>query len=324
VLNNFLNHTVDPESGDPDPVRRILLVTLSNVGDALMTTPVMEALHARHPQALVDLVADPRSSALFTHCPYRGSVIHRDKQLGWRGRLALLRALRQHRYDLIVDLRTDGLALLLRARRRLTRRAVRRATGHAVDRHFNVIRDYVGADAGPPTRLWLSERERDFATRALAALPGTRWLGLGPGARWAPKCWPPERFRELVQRSRDGFDAVVLLGSRDERDICRSVADGLPTPCLDLSGQTGLLEAGAVLARMRLFAGNDSGLGHLAAAAGIPMLTLFGPGEPLRYHPWNPRGRWLQSPTGRIEDLPVSHVAGAVTELLQDTGPQES
>jgi len=301
-----------------DTVRHILLVTLSNIGDVLMTTPVMEALHARHPDALMDLVADPRSSELFDHCPYRGNLIHRDKQQGWRGSLALIRELRRHRYDLIVDLRTDGLAWLLHTRRRLTRQGVRRAEGHAVERHLRVIRDYVGIAAIPPTRLWLSEREQAFASRTLAALPGWRWLAVGPGARWAPKCWPPERFRELLLRSREAFDAVVLFGSRSDTDRSRTIAEELPLPCLDLTGRTRLLEAAAVLARMRLFVGNDSGLGHLAAAAGIPTLTLFGPGAPLRYRPWNPRGRWLQSPSGRIDDLQVNTVAEILGSLLRE------
>jgi heptosyltransferase-3 len=305
-----------------DPVPRILLVTLSNVGDALMTTPVMEALHARHPRALMDLVVDPRSSELFAHCPYRGSLVHRDKRQGWRGSLALVRALRRHRYDLVVDLRTDGLAWLLRARRRLTRRGTRRAKGHAVERHFRVIRPYVETDVIPTSRLWLSEREQAFATGMLAALPGGRWLAVGPGARWAPKCWPPDRFQELVQDFRQAFDAVVLLGSRDDADRCRAIAEGLPLLCLDLSGHTGLLEAAAVLTRMRLFVGNDSGLGHLAAAVGIPTLTLFGPGEPLRYRPWNLHGRWLDSPNGDLRALPVDAVSNALQQLLKETDPQ--
>jgi heptosyltransferase-3 len=306
-------------SNDSDPVQRILLITLSNIGDALMTTPVMEALHARHPQALMDLVVDPRSSELFAHCPYRRNLIHRDKRQGWRGSLALVRALRRKRYDLVVDLRTDGLAWLLRAHRHLTRRGMRRAKGHAVERHFRVIRPYVEPDVIPPTRLWLSEYEQEFATRTLAVLPGGRWLAVAPGARWVPKCWPPERFRELVQNFRKAFDAVVLLGSRDDAERCRIIDEGLPLPCLDLSGHTDLLEAAAVLTRMRLFIGNDSGLGHLAAAAGIPTLTLFGPGEPLRYRPWNPHGCWLQSPNRDIRALPVSNVTDALAKLLRET-----
>jgi heptosyltransferase-3 len=316
---NSVNQTGTPVAGSPDSVRHILLVTLSNIGDAVMTTPVMEALHGKHPEAVMDIVADPRSSELFAHCPYRNRVIHRDKQQGWRGSLALVRELRRLRYDLIVDLRTDGLAWLLRGRRRLTRQGVRRPEGHAVERHMEVIRRDVGTAGIPPTRLWFDGSELEFATRVLADLPGRRWLALGPGARWEPKCWPSGSFRELVQHHRESFDAIVLLGSEADKDSCRSIAEGLCLSCLDLAGRTSLLEAAAVLSRMRLFIGNDSGLGHIAAAAGIPTLTLFGPGEPQRYRPWNLRGRWLQSPNRDIRAMPVSHVADALTTLLSDT-----
>jgi ADP-heptose:LPS heptosyltransferase len=305
-----------------DPVRHILLVTLSNIGDAVMTTPVMEALHGKHPQAVMDIVADPRSSELFAHCPYRDRVIHRDKQQGWQGSLALVRDLRRSRYGLIVDLRTDGLAWLLRGRRRLTRHGARRPEGHAVERHMEVIRRHVGTAGIPPTRLWFDGREQEFAGRTLAGLPGRRWLALGPGARWEPKRWPPGSFRELVQRRQEDFDAVVLLGSQADAGSCHILADGLPLPCLDLAGRTGLLEAAALLSHMSLFIGNDSGLGHLAAAVGTPTLTLFGPGEPQRYRPWNPRGRWLQSPNRDIRTLPVTCVADAVTQLLKETDLQ--
>jgi heptosyltransferase-3 len=250
-------------------------------------------------------------------------VIHRDKQQGWRGSLALVRDLRRRHYDLIVDLRTDGLAWLLRGRQRLTRRGARCSEGHAVERHMEVIRRQVGTAGIPPTRLWFDGSEREFATRVLAGLPGRRWLALGPGARWEPKCWPSGLFRELVLSRADDFDAVVLLGSEADIDGCRSLAEGLCLPCLDLTGRTSLLEAAAVLSHMQVFIGNDSGLGHIAATAGIPTLTLFGPGEPQRYRPWNARGRWLQSPNRDIRALPVSHVADALTELLRETKPQD-
>jgi len=316
AVMHSVNQGVRPISNHPDLVGHILLVTLSNIGDAVMTTPVMEALHGKHPQAVMDIVADPRSSELFAHCPYRDRVIHRDKQQGWRGSLALVRELRRSRYDLIVDLRTDGLAWLLRGRRRLTRHGARRPEGHAVERHMQVIRRYVGTAGIPSTRLWFDGREQEYANRTLAGLPGRRWLALGAGARWEPKRWPPGSFRELVQRRREDIDAVVLLGSQADADSCRILADGLSLPCLDLAGRTGLLEAAALLSRMSLFIGNDSGLGHLAAAVGTPTLTLFGPGDPQRYRPWNPGGRWLQSPDRDIRTLPVNQVAEALTELL--------
>ena len=64
----------------------------------------------------------------------------------------------------------------------------------------------------------------------------------------------------------------------------------------------------AATGQTRLFAGNDSGLGHIAAATGTPTITLFGPGDPARYHPWHPQARWIQSNTGNIEDITVDSV----------------
>jgi len=293
-------------------VNHILLITLSNIGDAIMTTSVMTALHDKYHLAVMDIVADARSSELFNHCPYRGDIFLKDKQAGWRGTLALVRQLRARRYDLVVDLRTDGLTWLLRARRRLTRSGGRAAGVHAVQRHFGVIAAREATTVLPPTCLWLSQQERDYAQRQLAALPGTHWLALGPGARWAPKRWPPAAFAALIERLQTPFDAVVLLGSREDKEICRQVASGMALPCLDLAGKTDLLQAAAVLQQTALFIGNDSGLGHAAAACDTPTLTLFGPGDPARYHPWHPRARWLQSDSGNIADIPVEEVAAAI------------
>jgi len=294
----------------------ILLITLSNVGDAVLTTPVLAALHASYPQAVIDIVTDMRAAALFMHCPWRGAIILKHKQLGWRGTLALVRQLRARRYDLVVDLRTDGLTLLLRARRRLTRRHSRPTGPHAAERHYGVVRERLSPEAMPPVQVWLSEAEHAFARQQLAGLPGQRWLALGPGARWAGKCWPVERFTGLVTRLQTQLDALLLLGSEADRSRCAAVEAGVSLPCVNLAGRTDLLQATAVLECARLFVGNDSGLGHLAAAAGTPTVTVFGPGDPLRYHPWHPLARWVQSATGDVADVSVGTVAEQALALL--------
>lgn len=299
-----------------DTVNRILLITLSNIGDAIMTTPVMEALHAKYPRARMDIVADARSVELFAFCPYHDELILRDKQQGWRGTLALLRRLRRTRYDLVVDLRTDGLAWLLRTRHRLTRWGTRQTAMHAVESHMAVIAKHIHTTGIPPLHIWLPDDDHRYARQVVATLPGNHWLALGPGARWNPKRWPVRHFSALADKLQPEFDAVLLLGSAADTACCGELAAALPLPCLNLAGETTLLQAGALLQHARLFVGNDSGLGHLAAAVAIPTLTLFGPGEPQRYRPWNPLGRWLQSPTGRIADLSPDAVACCVRELL--------
>lgn len=296
------------------PARSILVVTLSNIGDAIMTTPVLEALHRRYPEAVIDLVADRRSSEIFTHCPYRGRVVFKEKRSGWRGTLQLVRTLRETRYDLIVDLRTDGLAYLLRARRRLTKWQRRERGPHAVEQHMGVIAALGDTDI-PPTRIWLTPQLEADATQRLEGLPGTRWLALGPGANWEPKIWPLTRFRALAEHLQNDFDAIVLLGGPNDAERCDFLSRTLPLETLNLAGKTSLLQAAAVLARMRIFVGNDSGLGHIASAVGVPTLTLFGPGEPERYHPWGEHARWLVSPETDLGKLSAEVVAREVREM---------
>jgi ADP-heptose:LPS heptosyltransferase len=291
----------------------ILLITLSNIGDAIMTTPVMTALHQKYPRAVIDLVTDARASEIFRHCPYKGRIFLKDKQAGWRGVLTLIRQLRATRYDLVVDLRTDGLTRLLRARRHLTRRGSQSTGPHAVQRHFGVIGAREEINGLPPTCVWLTQQEQEFAHRQLAALPGDRWLALGPGARWAPKRWPVAAFRALVEQLQAQFDAVVLLGDIADTDSCQQIAAQLPLPWINLAGNTSLLQAAALLQQATLFVGNDSGLGHLAAAGNTPTFTIFGPGDPVRYHPWHTQAHWMQSDSGDIADVAVDEVAAAIS-----------
>lgn len=301
----------------------ILLITLSNIGDAVLTTPVLQALQASYPQAIIDIVTDARAAELFTHCPARGAIILKHKQLGWRGTFALVRQLRARSYDLVVDLRTDGLTLLLRARQRLTRRHSKPAGRHAVERHFGVIREWLQLETIPPVHVWLSNAEHAFAQQQLAGLPGQHWLALGPGARWQGKCWPVDRYSRLATGLQPHFDALILLGSQADRERCAQIEAGVDFPCVNLAGRTNLLQATAVLQFARLFVGNDSGLGHLAAAADTPTVTVFGPGDPRRYHPWHPLARWVQSATGAIADVSVATVSAlALQQPSSRTGAE--
>lgn len=297
--------------------RSVLVITLSNIGDAIMTTPVLEALHRRYPEAVIDLVADRRSSEIFTHCPYRGRIVFKEKRAGWRGTLQLVRTLRHTHYDLIVDLRTDGLAYLLRARRRLTKWQRQERGLHAVEQHMGVIAA-LGDSGIPATHIWLTSQLEADAAQRLEGLPGTRWLALGPGANWEPKIWPLTRFRDLAEQLQNDFDAIVLLGGPNDAERCDFLSRTMPLETLNLAGKTNLLQAAAVLARMRIFVGNDSGLGHIASAVGTPTLTLFGPGEPERYHPWGEQARWLTSPHSDLGQLNADSVAGQIFKMLID------
>ena len=294
---------------------KFLFITLSNIGDALLTTPVLEFLHRHDETATVDIVGDERSSMLFLHCPYRGEIYHKQKQRFLRGAPALLSELRRKRYDLVVDLRTDILAWLVRADKRL----VKTAGGghvHAVERHFAAVSSLAEGDKIPSTTLWLGQEDRDYAGGVCRQLPGNRWLCIGPGANWQKKIWPAEKFTLAADELRGEFDALVLMGNKADSRQAELVAARAALPCVNLCGRTTLLQAGAVMERMTLFLGNDSGLGHIAAAVNTPSFTLFGPGQPERYRPWGSRAAWLTAPGGNIENIPANIVVEKARERL--------
>ncbi|MDA0656585.1 MAG: glycosyltransferase family 9 protein, partial [Proteobacteria bacterium] len=106
----------------------------------------------------------------------------------------------------------------------------------------------------------------------------------------------------LVTRLRapDGLlpDArVAVIAAKAERDQAHSVLEAIPMPKrIDLVGATDLATLGACLRRTSLFIGNDSGLMHMAAAAGTPTLGLFGPSRESLYAPWGPHTGWVRTP----------------------------
>lgn len=282
-------------------INKILFISLSNIGDAIMTTPVLLALHECYPSAVIDIVGDHRSSEIFKHCPFRGEIFNKEKNKFLRGVPALLKSLWFQSYDLIVDLRTDGLAYLLPAGKRLTKRNRTNAGPHAVQEHVGIISAvYQGQ---PPTCfVWLSNIEEKFAKEALGQYCGKRLLGIGAGANADVKIWPKENYLSLVEKTGNGFDAIVFLGDSRDKECSDFISSRVKLPCFNLCGMTNILQAVAVQKYLTVFIGNDSGLGHMASAAGVATITIFRTGEPDRYRPWGEKALWLVGEKQDIQD----------------------
>jgi ADP-heptose:LPS heptosyltransferase len=292
---------------------RLLVVTLSNIGDLVLTTPVFEALAAHYPQARIDIVGDARSIGLLAAAPYAGELFARNKRAGLAAQWQLLTRLRARAYDLVVDLRTPFLAHLLRARQRLYK--TRTSGAHAACEHFTALAPLGLGNTPPPSRIHLAPAATARAATLLSALPGERWLALAPGANWVGKRWPVEKFRALLEIVRMSYDAAVIVGWAADTSLGEQLrSDTLPT--INLAGASDLPTAAAVLARAAAFVGNDSGLGHIAAAVGVPTLTLFGPGQPQRYRPWGPLATICCAPQGDLSQLTATAAGSALRELV--------
>ncbi|MBV1799893.1 glycosyltransferase family 9 protein [Siccirubricoccus sp. G192] len=268
---------------------RILFITSTRIGDAVLSTGLLDRLIRRHPHAKVVVACGPVAEGVFARMPNRAWTIVLEKRrfrLHW---LDLWRQVAGTRWDLVVDLRGSGFAWAVRARQRLVMRGGR-SPGHRLAQLGALLGPGSDGDPAPLPVAWFGPAEVE---RAAVLLPGSRpWIGLGPTANWARKTWPAERFVALFRALTapgaplEGARAAILGGpGAEEAAMAAPVLAALGEDAVDLVGRLSLPEAAAVLARCALFVGNDSGLMHLSAATGTPTLGLFGPSRVEEYAP---------------------------------------
>jgi heptosyltransferase-3 len=264
---------------------RILFVTATRIGDAVLSTGLLSHLIHRFPGARLTIAAGPVAAPLFEAVPGLDRLIVLRKRrfsLHW---LALYGRTRGRRWDLVVDLRGSVLAWLLRAGERRVM-----AKGNPREHRVRQLARLIGLDPPPNPAIWTASHN-DRAAEALVP-PGGPVLAIGPAANWRGKEWRAERFAELARRltmpdAPFATARVTVLAAAHERAQAAPLLAALPSGrAIDLVGNTGLLTAAAVLRRCALFIGNDTGLMHIAAAAGTPTLGLFGPSPVEQYAPW--------------------------------------
>jgi len=267
---------------------RVLFITATRIGDAVLSTGVLSHLVERYPAARFTIAAGPAAAPLFEAVPRLERLIvvaKRRWSLHW---LALHAAVVGTRWDLVLDLRGSALPYLVRVRRRL-------GEVTAADGEHRVVQlgRILGLDKPPAPVLYLAAgHEREAA--ALVP-PGGPVLAIGPAANWRGKQWRGERFAELALRLTapggilPGARVAVLAASHERGQAAPLLAALPPERLIDLVGKVDLLTASAVLRRAALFVGNDTGLMHIAAASGAPTIGLFGPTPASRYAPWGAR-----------------------------------
>jgi lipopolysaccharide heptosyltransferase II len=302
-------------------IRRILIVKWSALGDVVIATTAMEDIRRAFPAAEIDLNTMPAWTGLFDHDPRFAHVFAVDLRRtegGLKGVLRWLRRVRAGRYDLVVDLQANdrsrfllGLLWLLpgRPRFRLGYRGWFPYNIHAdplpMPYHvFDRTRTAL-ANAGIPQAV---DRPVLHVTRdneaAAAKLMAEHGLAEGRFAVFVPGCqaagflkrWGAERYAELARRLvAEGLERVALIGGPDEADELARIAALAGPAVVNLCGQTRILDLVPLVRAARFVVTNDTGPGHVAAAAGRPITVICGPTDPRRVKPVGPRVTALQA-----------------------------
>lgn len=321
-------------TGRPFP---ILFITAANVSDAILSSGLIKRLYDEAPTARFTIVTGVEAAPLFRDVPGLDDIVILEADAGWMAWVRLWTRMIGRRWGLVVDLRGAGIGRWLRRRKRAT---LRPQFGHADPHRLIAMAAVFGLDDDPPAPFLFVSEEALAAAEMRDAGSGPI-LAIGPGASWVGKAWPPERFARVAALllGPDGpmpGGRLMIVGGPEAKEAGRALKLAARRGrTIAEPGQLDLLEAYALLKRARLFIGNDGGALHLAAAAGVPAIGLFGPSDERVGGPWGAFARAVRGPRAyeevlRIDpslnhemchmlDLSTDRVAAAAHALLRET-----
>jgi heptosyltransferase-3 len=288
-------------------MKRILVVSTRQIGDVLLTTPLIRAARRRWPRAEIDVAGFQGTLGMLRGNPDVHELVETPARLGWSGFVALTRRL-WRRYDLALVAQPSDRAHLMAWMAAPVRSGVlpersgsnwwkRLLLTHAVTSQGDLGEEHSVQEKLRLLAPWGQPHETPAVVPPPpAALPGDLQAQLRPGAvvvhapsMWPYKQWAPDKYRQLVEALLARGHQVVLTGTagaRDQACIAPVREAGAAPQLLDASGRLDFNQLVALLRGAALYIGPDTSVSHLAAAAGVPVLAIFGPTNPQRWAPW--------------------------------------
>ncbi len=321
---------------DKAKVKRILFISLSNIGDIVLTTPAMRVLSESFPDARMDIMVGPNGAELFKRHPAIFKVIEYDKHIPLRDKRGLIRKLRKVKYDLIVDIRNSLFPFLLGAKYRTSPIQVPPKTiKHKKQQHMWKLSSLgIGLDmADAPFYLHISPEDNDYIEKIMRDFDRDKPIvAISPGAKSEIKKWPKENYAELTGKLTKELDAqIIMVGDDMDSSLIKEIAISVERDIADLSGRTTLCQLVSLLGRCDLLITNDSAPLHMAGAVETKVLAIFGPTDPGSYGPTGGDDRVVRkrlhcSPCGKAQcefnhecmrEIRVSDVFSVAKEMLK-------
>lgn len=331
----------DQETSEPQPlavarwdwsvVKRVLVIRLRSIGDTVLTTPALFALRRFVPHAQIDVLLEDWVAPVFDGLDVIDRVITIPKE-STSARARIARELRTARYDVVYNLHGGTTATFLTRATGAKHRVGfenyqyarlhnhvapsplqiwQRPTLHSVEQQLALI-GWTGVPVTdrPPTRLGVTESAVRSASEKLRATGfdgfdrGEPFALIHPTAAFDTKQWATENFARVAEDlSKRNLNPIVVVAPNERAvaDVLHSQTSAVIISLHDLS----LPEVTALASRARLFVGNDSGIAHIAAAAGAPCVVVFGSSNRNHWRPWTAKPNEIV-----FEELPCQPCPG--------------
>jgi ADP-heptose:LPS heptosyltransferase len=275
---------------------KILFIGNTRLGDAILSTSILNYYSGSH--ITITIVCSPLTKNIYKNFPNVKDIIAVNKKKRGKHWLEIYSLLESVCWDLVIDLRNSILSRLIR-KKNILRIGKVNPYKHRVESLCKLI----NTNEVISPRVPVNNKAKQEALRIISDKDLVQpILALAPVTNWQRKNWPLENFEllinSLMKKSKDenSFKSVIVLGSEKEKDQCDYLIDKLSNINIkNLCGYCEITVIYALLKHCRLFVGNDSGLMHLAAAANINTLGLFGPSKEINYRPWGNKSYFLRT-----------------------------
>lgn len=311
VAGNLIDEQLQPlgpARWDWSSVRRILVIRLRSIGDTVLTTPSLFALRRFLPHARIDLLVEDWVAPVLEGLDLIDRVITIPRH-STAARARVARELHRNGYDVVYNLHGGTTATFLTRATGAPHRVGfenyqyarlhnhvapspleiwQRPTLHSAEQQLALI-GWTGVPVTdrPPTKLAVTERAAKSVSARLAqrGISDNEQLAIiHPAAALETKRWATENFARVIQALTErGFAPAVIVAANETRILDELIGQSAVSGFSDLS----LPEVTALASRARLFVGNDSGIAHIAAAAGAPSVVIFGSSNRNHWRPWS-------------------------------------
>ncbi len=291
-------------------VKKILFITLSNIGDVILTLPALDTLRQSFPSAQITVICGVRPKELFENNLNIHGLIIFDKRAPLREKIKLFRRLSREKFDLVVDLRNSLFGAFLPARVRVSFfPLVPSSIKHMKDRHNYKVQNFPAKAGSRLVRndwrekifssiITMKTEEEEYINKRLkdyGASDKDKVILIAPGARSHIKRWHQDKFVHLIEALVEEFKAkIILIGDKDDSAIAKYIIEHCRYPLLDLTGTTSLIELAYLLKKADLLVTNDSAILHLASYLDRAIVAIFGPTDELKYGPWSSRSAFVK------------------------------
>lgn len=279
---------------------KILFITSTRIGDAILSTCLLRHLEKTHPEARFTIACGALSAPLFEDFQKVDKIIAlTSKKYGQHWVKIWLQAI-GIKWDLIIDLRGSALSFLVFAKKRLIWRSTQEQK-HRVQQLCDLLEKAGYKVKAPHPHLWISQKRLQKAASIIPS-QNAPLIAVSPLANWPGKEWPHPQMIDLLKKisSKEGpfrgARFVLFAAPNEQERLVEFKGHFDKKELIDVGQYPHLLDVASLMKQCDFFMGNDSGLMHMAASIGLPTLGLFGPSHDVFYGPWGEKAHFLRTP----------------------------